>query len=600
MKRSIGKNLLIAGFALFLFLAAFFYAINHYSFLTREPEIEIFPDNNYSETITVVSDIEFEPFSFLGKNGKPSGYDTELLYAIANKMRVNIDLRLMDWNDCKIAIENGEAHMITGNPYTQDGYEHLIQSRALTNDPFVSIGRENFTNVSHLNSKKLATIEKSGCIPDFLGPYKLERNTQFFTSYTDAVMSVVSGENDYAIVRHSVGSRILAKLGNDDISVVGPILANSLLCIGVNENDLQLAYRLDAVIRFLQDDGTMDYLTTKWLGHYVAVVGIGDFIRVYRNELSIAAILIMVLIAASVFYVYRNKMKIKHAEQENRLKQDKLTAELQAIDAKIARERAEAASEAIMYGISYANKIQKNLLPTVGALKNSFSDYSVIWEPRDVVSGDIYWIKRFDEGTVLCVCDCTGHGTPGALLTMLVVSALESVVQAVNCADTADIICCVDERLTSVLNVKADRQDTGFSDIKDGCDIAVLFIAHDGGVSFSAGHINVFVTDGKEVRRFRGQNIFIGEGTLNGKENIEIIHIPADPLNKFYIASDGLFDQPGGDMSRPFGYKVFEKTIMENHDEKQNVISGKIWAAFEEYRGGEPRVDDFELITFRP
>ncbi|MDR1837444.1 MAG: transporter substrate-binding domain-containing protein [Treponema sp.] len=593
------KGLVLAGFVLLLFFAASFLVITHFSPLSREPEIGILPDNNYSRTITVVSDIEFDPFSFFGRNGKPSGYDVELLYAVANKMRVNIELRLMDWSDCKTAVANGEAHMITGNPYSQDGYERLIQSRALTNDPFVCIGRENFNSVRHLNNKKLATIEKSGCIIDFLEPYQLVENTRYYTSYTDAVMSVVSGENDYAIVRYSVGSRILARLKRNDISVVGPILANSLLCIGVNENYPELAYSLNTAIKELQDDGTMDSLTTKWLGHYVEVVGFNSLVKIYRSELFIAVILFIVLIAAVVFYVYHNKMKTRHAQQENKLRQDKLTAELEAIDSKIAMERAEAASQAIMYGISYANKIQRNLLPSDSILEESFSDYSVIWEPRDVVGGDIYWIKQFNEGTVLCVCDCTGHGTPGALLAMLVVSALESAVEASNSADTADIIWSVDVRLAHVLNANAERDTSGF-DINDGCDLAVLFVARDGSVSLSSGHINVFVSDGKKVSRFRGQNFYVGEGNLNGKENIETIRIPANPFNKFYIASDGLFDQPGGELSRPFGYKAFERIILENHGEEQSVISDKIWTAFEEYRGDELRVDDFELITFKP
>ncbi len=344
----------------------------------------------------------------------------------------------------------------------------------------------------------------------------------------------------------------------------------------------------------------MDYLTKKWLGHYVEVIGFGDFARLYKNELFIAIILIIVLIAAVVFYVYRNKMKVEYAEQENKLRQDKLTAQLEVIDFKIARERAEAAREAIMHGIDYASTIQKSLLPVGSVLGKSFSDYSVIWKPRDVVGGDIYWIKQFDKGTVLCVCDCTGHGTPGALLTMLVVSALESAVQAANSTDTADIIWRIDERLTHVLNAKTDGRDTNGSDIRDGCDLAVLFIAKDGSVTLSSGHINVFVCDGKEVRRFKGQNIYVGEGTLNSKGDIETINIPASPSNKFYIASDGLFDQPGGKLSRPFGYRAFEKIILENHSEKQSVISDKIWAAFEEYRGSEPRVDDFALVTFKP
>jgi diguanylate cyclase (GGDEF)-like protein len=298
--------------------------------LLQEPEITIWPDNNYDQKITVVSDVIFDPFSFLNKNGEPSGYDVELLYAIANKMQVNIELKLMDWGDCKAAAASGEAHMITGNPYTQDGYEKLIQSTALTNDPFVSIGRENFSSVRNLSDKKLATIEKSGAIIDFLEPYKLVKNTKYYTSYTDAVMSVVSGENDYAIVRFSVGRRILAKLKNDDIRVVGPVLANSLLSIGVNENYPDLAVRLDAAIKELQNDGTMDSLTEKWLGQYVEVIGFGDLARIYSNQLFIAAILLIVLIFAVVFYIYRERMEIKHAKQESKFRQDKLDSVLEA------------------------------------------------------------------------------------------------------------------------------------------------------------------------------------------------------------------------------------------------------------------------------
>jgi serine phosphatase RsbU (regulator of sigma subunit) len=170
------------------------------------------------------------------------------------------------------------------------------------------------------------------------------------------------------------------------------------------------------------------------------------------------------------------------------------------------------------------------------------------------------------------------------------------VVRPNNCAAPADIIWRIDERLVQVF----EGRKTNDSEIKDGCDIAVLFIAKDGKVTLSSGHINVFVCNGKEVQRIKGQKIFVGEGNLNSKDDIKTIHIPADPANKFYIASDGLFDQPGGATSGPFGYKAFEKIILENHAEKQSTISDKIWAAFEEYRGVEPRVDDFELIMFKP
>jgi len=250
----------------------------------------------------------------------------------------------------------------------------------------------------------------------------------------------------------------------------------------------------------------------------------------------------------------------------------------------------------ILAGIEYANKIQSNLLPTDKAFQNVFSDYSTKWEPRDVVGGDIYWLKTFPAGSVLCVCDCTGHGTPGALLTILVVSALESVVWPSNCRDTANVIWQLEQRFTEIFRV--DERADQF-DVKDGCDLAVMFVANDGSVTLSAAHTDVFVCDGKTVKRHKGQNMYVGEGKIKSKDDIEIMHFPYDPESRFYIASDGLYDQPGGVRGIPFGYRRFEKIINEHHDCTGTEISGKLWEAFEEFRGAEARVDDFQLVTFK-
>ncbi|MCL2441924.1 MAG: hypothetical protein FWD13_00455, partial [Treponema sp.] len=98
----------------------------------------------------------------------------------------------------------------------------------------------------------------------------------------------------------------------------------------------------------------------------------------------------------------------------------------------------------------------------------------------------------------------------------------------------------------------------------------------------------------------KGQRLCIGEGLLKNKDEIKTVFIPACPDNKYYIASDGLFDQPGGkEKVIPFGYRQFKEIIIKNHNESQDTISDKIWTAFEDYRGTEPRVDDFELVTFK-
>ena len=257
----------------------------------------------------------------------------------------------------------------------------------------------------------------------------------------------------------------------------------------------------------------------------------------------------------------------------------------------------------LISGIEYAGKIQKNLLPPENIFREAFEDYNCLWRPKDIVSGDIYWIKNFPAGAVLCVCDCTGHGTPGALLTMLVMSIFENTVSAENCSDTAQIIWELEKHLTASLNVHAGGSAGGIT-INNGCDLAALFIARNGSVNISAGNTNVFICDGQKVTRLRGQKIQIGDGKIKRKEDINVINIPSNPNNKFYIATDGLYEQIGSLKEEreilPFGFERLEKIILENHAQNQKIISEKIWNAFEEYRGENARKDDFQLISFKP
>ena len=96
------------------------------------------------------------------------------------------------------------------------------------------------------------------------------------------------------------------------------------------------------------------------------------------------------------------------------------------------------------------------------------------------------------------------------------------------------------------------------------------------------------------------QRIQVGDGKLRSKDAVKVVSIPAGADNKFYIASDGLYEQIGGSDKIPFGYDTFSKIILESHSEKQSVITEKIWQAFEGYRGDNPRRDDFELVAFVP
>ncbi|MEA5059276.1 MAG: SpoIIE family protein phosphatase [Candidatus Pelethousia sp.] len=251
----------------------------------------------------------------------------------------------------------------------------------------------------------------------------------------------------------------------------------------------------------------------------------------------------------------------------------------------------------ILASLNYARKIQNNLLPSPKAFEETFTDSCVLWEPRDVVGGDIYWLKRFPAGAVLCVCDCTGHGTPGALLTMLVVSALDTIVHEEICHDPAEILWQLEQRLVNVLNVTDGERDC--SDIRDGADLAILFIQPDGNIVLASAKLHVFMCDGKTADCVKGQRLSIGDGSLQSPDQIKTVRIPAREGACYYIVSDGLFEQVGGAGKVPFGYSRFKQLILEHHGRSQADITQAIWNAFETYMEGENRRDDVTLVSFR-
>lgn len=262
-------------------------------------------------------------------------------------------------------------------------------------------------------------------------------------------------------------------------------------------------------------------------------------------------------------------------------------------------------NDTIMSSLNYARKIQKNLLPNEDAFKSVFLDHKIFWKPKDIVGGDIYWFKQFNDGVLLSICDCTGHGIPGALLTMLVISSLDTVVTKNNYKNTAEIMAKLDYKVAKILNVmehkhKQDGKWHNITNINDGADLALLFISNTGEVTISAGNIHVFVCDGECITDFKGQKVRIGEGNLKTCHDVKTITVPASPSNKYYIASDGLFDQIGDTIRRPFGYKTFKQILLKHHSQPISHVFDEIWQAFEQHRGKEFRRDDVAFVGFKP
>jgi len=396
-------------------------------------------------------------------------------------------------------------------------------------------------------------------LSDFINPIYNDSSGKANMYFFNAAREI-TGARDIALVENKTG--INEELGNDFLNILNEI---------DNIKGDEVKHFYSAGMKGVAVIGAVKEL--NWYIVVVQRVSVINSLQTGMTVLFAAIMIVMIIIVYSVFAVQ---------------------------ELKLGKARAEAARGAVVSSLEYAGIIQQNMLPSNKIFQTTFSDYGIVWKPRDIVGGDIYWIKNFEEGAVLCVCDCTGHGTPGALLSMLVVATFEATVTEYNYKDTAQIIWELERKLIATLNAKSiNNEDTNGLNIKDGCDLVVVYIGIDGNVHSSSCHTHIFVCDGKDVLQIKGQKIFVGEGRIKSKDEIQTKYFTPDPGNKFYIASDGLFDQPGGEESVPFGYNKFKKIILENHNESQSVICEKVWSAYEKHRGEISRVDDFELIGFK-
>lgn len=311
------KKIFFGVISIFLVLVVLIFISIKILVLEKSINNGIIAENIFERTMVVVADIDYEPYSFIGEDGHPAGHDIELINAIANEMKYNADVKLMKWKDCLEAVISGEADVILGLDYKPKEFPELILSSAISSDPFVCFGWEQYKSVYELQEKKLAALENSGCRSDFLEPYELIENTKEYSTYTEVLDSVISGENDYAVVRYSVGRRILAKQGVDSISAVGPKMANTTMCIGVSKKSSVPFAEINRNLRRLMNDGTIEELAQKWLGHYVELIEFKDFVREYWHGVFIAGSLILLCLVLAVLYFYVKKSEIILGKNEN-------------------------------------------------------------------------------------------------------------------------------------------------------------------------------------------------------------------------------------------------------------------------------------------
>ncbi|ABI56366.1 SpoIIE family protein phosphatase [Alkalilimnicola ehrlichii MLHE-1] len=280
---------------------------------------------------------------------------------------------------------------------------------------------------------------------------------------------------------------------------------------------------------------------------------------------------------------------------------DELAAEKEETEAAYGRlneahRELERANRLVVESIRYARRIQTAMLPDKSALGDAVQEIHVCWEPLHLVGGDYFWLERFGRQSLIVVVDCTGHGVPGAFITLVVASALDRILHERDLRSPAEILTALDEMVRARL-----RQDGEEPESDDGLDASIcLWDEADRSVTFSgAGLPLIYVEDG-EAHEIKGNRAGLGYHSLVPRKPFVDHRVPVKPGMSFYQLTDGIPDHMGGEPRRLLGRRRVRRLIARNAHLPMAEQIQRLEAELERYRGPEPRRDDMTLVGFRP
>ncbi len=296
------------------------------------------------------------------------------------------------------------------------------------------------------------------------------------------------------------------------------------------------------------------------------------------------------------------KITIDHALETFDLKQQnrKLFTDLeeanQTLEKKVIERTKKIESQRIEItdSIQYASRIQSALLPPKEELDRLLPSYFILNKPRNIVSGDYYWLAQKDNKVVVAVADCTGHGVPGAFMSILGVAYLSEILN-----QTAAI------RANEILNqlrgqvIKSLHQTGRLDEARDGMEIGMCVVDFDKKkLQYSGAFRPLYLIRDNELKEFKGDSMPIG--IYNDEEisfsNEELVFEESDII---YMFSDGYVDQLGGPNRKTYKSRKFKQLLINIHQKPLDIQKEILENEFEEWRSDIEQIDDIMVMGIR-
>ncbi len=325
-----------------------------------------------------------------------------------------------------------------------------------------------------------------------------------------------------------------------------------------------------------------------------------------KDKLILIGGIFAVLTVASIFFwrfMSKRKANLVLAKINSQLvdKNEEIIrqAEVLAVQQKendLQRAKLEKLYESVTDSIRYARRIQEAILPNknilFGALPNSF----IYFNPKDELSGDFYWFTTHDHLKIIASIDCTGHGVPGAFMTVMASTLLNNIVLEKKIINTRDVLLAMDKGVQENMN---SQQIDGKRKMHDGMDMAICIIDESKKqLAFSAANQSLCKIHEGVVEHIKGSSFPIGGFQFEQKDYKELL-IPYTEGDMFYLYSDGYQDQFGGSEGRKYMSKRFREFLGKISHLEPSVQETILRREIQSWRGTRPQTDDQMVIGFR-
>jgi phosphoserine phosphatase RsbU/P len=300
----------------------------------------------------------------------------------------------------------------------------------------------------------------------------------------------------------------------------------------------------------------------------------------------------------SYYYELEEKVKertIKIEKQKEEIESQRDTLALKNVQLNEAYTEIEEQKKHIMDSIYYARRIQTAILPSFALLDRYIKNYFIFYLPKDIVSGDFYWMHQTGNLVMLAAVDCTGHGVPGAFMSIVGFNQLNYAVNVQKARKASDILDELNRGVIQTLN-----ENTGETSIKDGMDMSLCVLdLKNNKMDFAGANNPILLVRDNKLIKYKGDRFPIGAFVENQSQQFTNNEIRLNEGDMIYMFSDGYADQFGGPENKKFFIRRFEQLLLEissgSMEEQKEILKNTLY----EWMGNNSQVDDILVIGIR-